>query len=567
MPTQKPTTVSYEDGLFVVKMDFEDRYIAMNKKPLARWERGRKVWTFPGTVEMYEYLIDEHGITPDESVNLFIEEQNKLDSLHDVKVSNDLPQPNLTHIKLWNHQKQAFYFMKELDSAALFAEMGTGKTLVALNLIYYKQPSSVLIVCPKAVISVWAKEFKKFPPTNDYDFEVVELNQRSTKKKLEVYKMYMAKTNINKIFVINYESIWRAPLGTWILEKDVPQMVIADESHRIKSPSSKVGLMFSKLSKLVKNKYILTGTPTPNGAEDYFGQFRFIKPSLFGKYFNMFAAKYVKYGGFDGREIIGYKNLEDLNEKVYNFSFRVKASDVLDLPEIIEEEIELTLSNDMKKYYNKLKQEKMAEYESGEVTIKNAATAITKLQQVVSGFILLDKEETSTGKAPQKAHMFKENRKLDLLIELLEGIDKNHKVVVFCNFTVEIKIIKEALEKAKIKYCELSGQKHETAKFQDDPKTQVILVQYKAGGVGVDLSMARYVFYFSPTYNLGDFEQSKARIHRPGQKHVVNYYYFITTGTVEKRVYSKLRKKEEIVNMLDLLLEELKESKNKGDEN
>jgi SNF2 family DNA or RNA helicase len=566
MPTTKPATVSYENGLFVVKIDFVDRFIAVNKKPLARWNRGRKVWTFPGTKEMYEYLIEEHGITPDESVNEFIEEQNKLDDLHAVKNSNDLPQPNLTHIKLWNHQKQAFHFMKELDSAGLFAEMGTGKTLVALNLIYYKQPSSVLIVCPKAVISVWAKEFKKFPPKNNYDFEVVELNQKSTKKKLEVYKMYMNKRQINKIFIINYESIWRAPLGTWILEKDTPEMVIADESHRIKSPSSKVGIMFSKLADKVKTKYILTGTPTPNGAEDYFGQFRFIKPSLFGKYFNMFAAKYVRYGGFDGREIVGYNNLEDLNEKVYSLSFRVKASDVLDLPEIIEEEVELTLSKEMRTYYERLKQDKMAEYENGEVTIKNAATAITKLQQVVSGFIMLDKEETSTGKAPQKIHRFKENRKLDLLLELLEDIDKKHKAVVFCNFTAEISLIKEELDKAKITYCELSGKKHETAKFQDDPNVQVILVQYKAGGVGVDLSMARYVFYFSPTYNLGDFEQSKARIHRPGQKHLINYYYFVTQGTVERRVYSKLRKKQQIVNMLDLLLEELKENKNKGDE-
>ena len=553
MPASKPASFKYEKGFFFVKLDFTDRFIAVQVKPLAKWDQNKKVWIFPGTIDSYKYLVEEHKITPEPSVDTFLQEQEQVKDLHKVKKNNNLPQPGLININLWNHQKQAFHFMKNLPSAGLFAQMGTGKTLVSLNLIYYRQPESVLIVCPKAVVSVWEKEFKKHPPTNGYKFEVVPLREKGTAKKLKTYSKFMSMP-CNKIFIINYESVWREPFGSYIL-KHPPKMMIADESHKIKAPSSKVGVMFSKLSELVHKKYILTGTPTPQGAEDYFGQFRFLNPGLFGKYFNMFASKYIRYGGFDNKEIIGYNNLDDLNQKVYSYSFRVKAEDVLDLPEVIEEELELELLPEMKKYYIQLKEHKMAEYENGEVTLKNAAAAITKLQQVVSGFVILDKTENMMR---PKIHRFEKNEKLDLLMEMLSDIDKKNKVVIFCNFTAEIDIIKEALNKEKIKYCELSGKKHETAQFQEDEETQVIVVQYKAGGVGVDLSMARYVFYFSPTYNLGDFEQSKARIHRPGQKTIANYYYFVTKGTVEKRVYAKLRKKEEIVNMLDLLLEELK---------
>lgn len=347
------------------------------------------------------------------------------------------------------------------------------------------------------------------------------------------------------IIVMNYEAVWRSPFDSWVLNFANFDLVVCDESHRIKAAGSAISKYMAKLADRVPYRLCLTGTPMPQGPMDLYGQYRFLDKGIFGTSFTKFRARYaqvVPLGDTGVYKIVGYQNEDELHEKFYSIAFRADR-DVLDLPETIHNIREVDLEPKTLRVYKNLEHDFYAWIDEGkEVTVSNALAKILRLQQVTSGHIPTDDGDLVTVGY----------EKAEALADLFEDIPAEEPIVVFCRFRHDLDIIKQTAEKAGRSAGELSGRLNQLAEWQTG-KFNVLATQIQAGGVGVDLTRACYCIYYSVGHSLGDYEQSLARTHRPGQKRTVFYYHLIASGTIDEKVYKSLQDKKDIVRaILDL---------------
>ena len=239
----------------------------------------------------------------------------------------------------WEHQLKALDYLMVRHYGALYTDMGTGKTKVGIDLIVNRGFNLSLIVGTKKSCEVWEDEFKAHCEKSD--IFCFRLDPYSTKIKTIKLEETLAKAKENSlklVIIINYDSIWRKPFSEKLINLPI-DCVICDESHRIKSPSSKCSLYLTRLGRRVENRFLFTGTPSPESPLDVYAQYRFLQPQIFGTNFHKFRDRYENvdvqktlYAGYrvlDKRK--PYKNLDDLKEKMYRCAFYVKSN--LDLPE------------------------------------------------------------------------------------------------------------------------------------------------------------------------------------------------------------------------------------------
>lgn len=347
------------------------------------------------------------------------------------------------------------------------------------------------------------------------------------------------------IIVMNYEAVWRSPFDSWVLNFAKFDLVVCDESHRIKAAGSKISRYLAKVADRVPFRLCLTGTPMPQGPMDIYGQYRFLDKGIFGTSFTKFRARYaqiVPLGDTGAYKIVGYQNEDELHDKFYSIAYRADR-DVLELPEAIHIFREVELEPKTMKIYKGLEKDFYSWIGQGkEVTVSNALSKILRLQQVTSGHIPTDEGDIITVGT----------EKTEVLADLFEDIPADEPIVVFCRFRHDLDAIKQAAEKVGRTACELSGRCNQLAEWQRG-EYNVLAAQIQAGGVGVDLTRACYCIYYSVGHSLGDYEQSLARTHRPGQKRTVFYYHLIASGTIDEKVYKSLQDKKDIVRaILDL---------------
>lgn len=429
------------------------------------------------------------------------------------------------------------------SGAMLYCGMGCGKSKIAVDLIINFRFKRVLILCPKSVITVWPKEFAKHAGHDRW--AVLPLNKGTIAQRLDQAEAFLHLQEVKgnqAIIVMNYEAVWRSPFDSWVLNFANFDLVVCDESHRIKSPGSAISKYMAKLADKVPYRLCLTGTPMPQGPMDLYGQYRFLDKGIFGTSFTKFRARYaqlVPLGDTGAYKIVGYQNEDELHEKFYSIAFRADR-DVLDLPEAIHNIREVDLEPKTMKIYKDLERDFYAWIDEGkEVTVSNALAKILRLQQVTSGHIPSDDGDIVTVG----------NEKAEALGELFEDIPAEEPIVVFCRFRHDLDAIIQTAQKVGRTACELSGRCNQLAEWQQG-KFNVIAVQIQAGGVGVDLTRACYCIYYSVGHSLGDYEQSLARTHRPGQKRTVFYYQLIASGTIDEKVYKSLQQKKDIVEAI-----------------
>jgi len=338
--------------------------------------------------------------------------------------------------------------------------------------------------------------------------------------------------------VINYESVWREPLGDYF-KAVTPEVVILDEAHRIKAPGGKASWYLAKLGKLVPRRLALTGTPLPHSPMDAYALYRFLNPYIFGFSFTRFRARYAIMGGYGGYEIKQWQNLEELHEKMYGIACRVRTEDVLDLPDTMDEILTFELSPAAAKVYEDLENHLVAEIETGEITAANAMVKLLRLQQLTGGWLRADESEK-----PERL----DNGKALLLKDLLEDMGQE-QVVVFCRFHQDLEAIHEVCRELNISSVELSGRRNEL-EIWEDWKAQVLATQLQSGGLGIDLTAARYCIFYSHGFSLGNYQQARARVHRPGQKRKVTYYHLCAKGTVDEKVIRALETRADLVKFV-----------------
>lgn len=459
--------------------------------------------------------------------------------------------------KPWEHQLKALNYLYERDTAALYTDMGTGKTKVMIDLIVNRGFRRVLITCTSKGCAVWEREFKKH---SDIQTEFVyNLSGVPTAKKVQLIKeaplkqFLLDKTN-TLIFICNYEGVWREPFARTLLTKKVGiDCVICDESHKIKSPGSKCSRYLTKIGKHVPHRYLVTGTPMAENPEDIYAQYKFLDPRIFGTNLDAFREQYenpdLKMSANIGHWIVDknnpYKNMEELHDKMFSCAFKADSS--VKLPAQRNIIYKFPISKKAEKAYKELEKEGVLEYKAGDLVVENILNMSMRKQQILSGFVPVISDEG------EKRYVNIDNSRAEALQELLEGLPPDEPVVVFARYKKDLRVIQQVCEKLHRGASELSGG-HDTEPDWQAGKTSVLAVQFSSGSESVDFTRARYCIYYSHTVSLAQYLQSKKRIHRPGQTRSVVYYHLVaqlSKGKSEDEKYiAAYKRKQEVIDYI-----------------
>lgn len=454
---------------------------------------------------------------------------------------------------LWNHQKEA---LRHVDRAkggvGLFMDMGTGKSRVVVEYLNRNHVSRVLILCPLSVVPAWVKQFDLYG-TKPYLILPMKENWTAARKRTEAeHAEAIARARrLPLVLIINYESAWRPPLGQiydatgervidpgYFLARDW-DVVCADELHRCKDPQGRASRFLAKLGEQAHKRIGLTGTPMPHSPLDLFAQYRFLDPSIFGRSYYAFKARYAVMGGYENKEVVGYNHTDEMNARMYSIAYRVRAADVLDLPPAVHVERTCELEPKARKHYKSMTRDFVVELEQGTVTAANALVKLLRLAQLVDGFLT---DEDGVLHEVSRA-------KRDVLRDLMEDTPTDEPLVIFGRFHGDLDAIHAVARETGRTSGELSGRKKQLAQWQAG-EFPVLAVQIASGGVGVDLTRARHCIFYSVTWSLGDFDQALARVHRPGQHRSVLYSHIIADGTVDRAVYGALQEKRSVVDAI-----------------
>lgn len=429
----------------------------------------------------------------------------------------------------------------------LAMEMGTGKTRVALEYLKRNHCASTLILCPLSVVPhVWHQEARIYL-SNQANTTALTANGNAAKLKqlIRAEKELPEPTpNQPHLVVLNYEAAWRGDLAQALLGRHW-DLLILDESHRVKSPDGQASRFAAKLAQRVPHRLALTGTPMPNNPLDLWAQFRVLDPNIFPATYREFEHTYARLLPLPpprrGFQVIGFKNQDDLQRRFKTLAFQVSSQETLDLPAARHTNRLVTMSPEARRVYAEMRAEFTTRLSSAEqATAANAAAMVNKLQQIASGFVIDEARQTiDLDTAKEKA-----------LTDFLLDLPSSEPVVVFARFRRNLESIAAAAANSSRTCWELSGSRKQLAEWQNDPAGPVLAVQLQAGGLGIDLTKARHCVYFTLDYNLGNFQQSLARLRRPGQKSSVNYLYLTAAESIDENILNALRSKEDLIKSI-----------------
>ncbi|NQX86923.1 MAG: DEAD/DEAH box helicase [Flavobacteriaceae bacterium] len=426
-------------------------------------------------------------------------------------------------------------------------DMGLGKTLQVISFItylkeYYKKATPHLVVVPTSLIFNWENEIKKFSPS------------------LKVHKYVGIERNTKHLSILKADIILTT-YGTLINDIEVLKeitynWIILDESQAIKNPNSKR----YKAARLLQgeNRLALTGTPIENNTFDLYAQMNFLNPGLLG------TMSHFKKEFSDPIDKDRNKEASELLSKmIHPFLLRrTKKQVATELPEKSESILYCEMGDKQRKVYEHFK-EKYKNYLLEKIDENGAARSqmyvlegLTKLRQICNCPSLLNEEED----------FGKSSVKLDILIDNIKLKTSQHKVLVFSQFTSMLHLIQERLDNENIAYEYLDGKtknrEKKVSNFQNDDTLMVFLISLKAGGTGLNLTKADYVFLVDPWWNPAVESQAIDRSHRIGQTKQVIAYRMICKDTIEEKIMALQKNKKEVSNSV-IQVDAIKKSFNK----
>lgn len=547
-----------ESGRFYLSTPFaiKDEVKAL---PGARWEKTSKRWHVPATAasaESISRLAKHHSATlaTDAAFEALLAAAREAYRARQNRNAADLADTPTTTVA-WGHQRQGYHFSVGQPAAMLAMDMGTGKSLTAIALMEGWGASTVVVVCPTSVVGVWPREFRKHATR---PWRVVAPRKGTIAKRTAEMQDALASATPEApvCVVINYEAAWREPFATWAL-KQAWDVAVCDESHRIKAPGGKASLFAQRLGHRAARRLALTGTPLAHGPLDLYSQFRFLDEGIFGTSFAKFRNRYALMGGYGGYEVTGYQREDELAERMSRLAFQCKAADVLDLPGERDETRSVPLDKATRRAYDELWGEYMTEVDGGLAAADNALTRLLRIQQITSGHLPVVDVDADGNETERIVELGTEKRDLledylrDIPVPTEHGVTRHggDPVVVFCRFTHDLANVRAVAAKLGRSYGEISGQSKD-ALAEDAtmaPGLDVVGVQIQSGGVGIDLTAARYGVYYSIGFSLLDYLQSRARLHRPGQERPVLFTHLLTENTIDGTVYAALAARQDVI--------------------
>jgi superfamily II DNA or RNA helicase len=436
--------------------------------------------------------------------------------------------------KLRPYQKEGLGWMSFLEefnlNGCLADDMGLGKTVQVLAWLVARlrrrQNKPTLIVAPKSVVMNWQLEAERFAPR----LKVLNYTGLDRTQCAE----NLAKAHL----VITTYGTMRNDIE---LLKDMPfDYVILDEAQAIKNEKS----VSAKACRLLqaKHRLALTGTPVENHLGDLWSIFEFLNPGMMGRSNTL---KSYGNGSTEGADV------ETLRRALAPFILRRTKEKVLkDLPKKSEQTLNVELLpadrkryNDLRDYYRESLVNRASKAGMNAVRM-HVLEALLRLRQVACHAGLVDKKLVS-----------KPSAKLDLLLEnIAEVVDEGHKALIFSQFTSLLTIVKKKLDKQGLCYEYLDGRTRNRQEridhFQSDPDCPLFLISLKAGGTGLNLTAADYVFLMDPWWNPAVEKQAIDRVHRIGQKRPVFAYRLVASDTVEEKIIELQAKKRELADAI-----------------
>ena len=462
--------------------------------------------------------------------------------------NSSIPMP--VKAKPYAHQYKAFEFActkfgilpGEFSSGvALLMEMGTGKTITSIGiagiLYQFGKIKRVLVVAPLSILGVWEEEFSRFA---DYPYTLTVLKGPSSKK---AETLHTVGRNGLQIVVVNYESAWRIEKELLAFDAD---LIIADEAHKLKEARTSQSKAMHHFGDKARYKLLLTGTVITNRELDVFSQYRYLNRKVFGDSFYVFRNRYFDMVGY-GNHIPRFRNymLDDFLQRMHSIAFRVTKEECLDLPGITEEVRTVELEPKAMKIYKELQKESYTELGKKEVSAVNILTKLLRLSQVTGGHLTDDEGDNNAVSTA----------KLDALADILDSVmAEEKKIVVMARFVPELNDIEALLKKKGIGYASVRGgvknREEEIRRFQENSDCRVFVGQIAAAGLGITLTAASTMVFYSLDYSMSNFEQAKARIHRVSQTENCLYIYLVAKGTVDTKILRTLRQKVDLAKAL-----------------
>ena len=467
--------------------------------------------------------------------------------------------------KPYAHQLKALEMSWQKPYFAYFMEMGTGKSKVLIDnisMLYDNgKINGVLIVAPKGVVKNWYESEIPTHLVDHIEHKTVLWQPLITKKQTASLDSLFETGEDLHILIMNVEAL-STQKGYNFAQKFLfshRALMAVDESTTIKNPEAKRTKNICNLGLASRYNRILTGSPVTKSPLDLYKQCEFLTPGLLGhESYYTFRTRYaiMKTANFSGRSVqivVGYKNLDELSQKLKAFSYRVLKDECLDLPKKTFMKREVMLTPEQTKAYLQMQKLAHAQMNGKLMSTATVLTQLMRLQQITCGHFTAD--DGTIQEMP--------NNRIGELLDLLDEVEG--KVVIWAQFQRDVHNIINALAKEYgegtfVDYYGLTPQEERQEnikKFQDpDSGVRFFVGTTQTGGYGITLTAASTMIYYSNGYDLEKRQQSEARIDRIGQTKPMTYIDIICENTVDTRIVKALRKKVDIATQI--MGEELK---------
>ncbi|GHU52879.1 DEAD/DEAH box helicase [Clostridia bacterium] len=427
-----------------------------------------------------------------------------------------------------DYQQYAIQFLEKESITALILDMGLGKTVITLTAINSLIHDSfdvqkVLVVAPLRVArDTWAEEIRKWEHLSDLRFEIAVGTESERRGALR------RKADIH---IINRENI------DWLVNKsNIPwawDMLVIDELSSFKSwQSQRFKALWSVRSK-VKRVVGLTGTPSGNGLMDLFAEYKLLDGGKrLGRYIGRYREAYFVPDKRNGMQIFSYKPRVGAEEEIYakidDITISMKSTDHLQMPEILNNEVVVRLSDKEKKQYDTLKRDMLLSVKDGEIDAVNAAALCGKLCQLANGAVYDENNKV--------IHIH--DRKLDALEDLIEAANGKSVLIAYW--------FKHDYERIKAKFDVVKLDTADSIKKWNNSEIPIAVIHPASAGHGLNLqSGGSTLIWFGLTWSLELYQQTNARLWRQGQKaETVVVHHIIAKGTIDEQIMTALREKD-----------------------
>jgi SNF2 family DNA or RNA helicase len=493
--------------------------------------------------------------------------------------------------KPYAHQERAFLLSRDAREYALLMDMGTGKSKVLIDtaawLYQLGEIKAFVVLAPNGVHENWIDNEVPVHMPEWTQFRAAAWGSNMKAAQRRAFDALFEPGEGLRVLAMNVEAFGlggvkgnagrtlRSVLNSW------PTLMAVDESTRIKTPGANRSKLVQTLGKHAKYRRIATGTVLVNKPFDVYAQFKFLGGHLLGFHdFSSFRSRYADFIMEERRDgktypvLVGYTRLEELTENIHKHSFRITKDECLDLPpKVFPPPRTYSMAPDQARIYRELRETSIATLPSGSETVaQNVLVRMLKLQQVLCGYVAVDADE------PVES-LFADPRANPRMKALLQAVEEcSGKVIIWSRFVRDIETIAALLEEdypgeGVVTYygqTDRMARRAARERFQgvrtlrdaDDKvigtepmpvaqQARFFVGQQHSGGIGLTLTAASTVIYYSNDFSYEARKQSEDRAHRIGQTKSVTYIDLQCPGTVDVRIVEALREKQELADIIN----------------